>query len=209
MKTPAGLVIFGFGGHARSVADVALAAGISKLLFVDANARQGESFQGFEVLAAWDRPMPEGWAVFSASGNGDTRQRQIGEFRQAGLPIATLIAPNATLGVGSRIGEGTFIARSSHVGPAATIGEGCIVNTGAIVEHECAIGDYTHISVNATIAGRSRIGNFCMIGAGVTVIDSVTVCDRVVVGAGGLVQRSIATVGTYVGVPARILRKDA
>ncbi|MBS0515144.1 MAG: NeuD/PglB/VioB family sugar acetyltransferase [Proteobacteria bacterium] len=206
MNTPTGLLIHGFGGHARSVADIALACGVAQLLFIDANARPGESFHGFEVRSEWGGPLPPGWAVFSASGNGATRRRQIAAFRQAGLPIATLVAPDATLGFGSRIGVGTLVARSAHVGPDAVVGEGCIINTGAIVEHECTIGDWTHVSVNATIAGRSRIGAACMIGAGATVIDGVGVCDRVVVGAGAVVVRLIDVAGVYAGVPARVLR---
>jgi sugar O-acyltransferase (sialic acid O-acetyltransferase NeuD family) len=206
MNVPIGLLIRGFGGHARSVADIALAAGVSQLLFVDPKARPGESFHGFGVHKEWIGQLPPGWAVFSASGDGETRHQQLAEFREARLPIATLIAPNATLGIGSQIGVGTLVARSAHVGPDAVVGEGCIINSGAIVEHECVIGDCTHVSVNATIAGRSRIGSLCMIGAGAIVIDALNVCDAVVVGAGGLVHRSIARSGTYVGVPARLLR---
>ena len=206
---PTGLLIRGCGGHARSVADIALAAGVSQLLFIDPNARPGESLYGFEARKEWTGPLPAGWAVFSASGDGDTRRGHLAEFRQARLPIATLIAPNATLGVSCRIGVGTLVARSAHVGPDAVIGEGCIINTGAIIEHESTIGDYTHISVNATVAGRSRIGGSCMLGAGATVIDGVTVCDAVMIGAGGVVHRSITVPGTYAGVPARLLRKNA
>ncbi|MBS0583230.1 MAG: NeuD/PglB/VioB family sugar acetyltransferase [Proteobacteria bacterium] len=206
MNVPSGLLIHGFGGHARSVADIALAAGIAQLLFVDANARPGESLHGFEVRREWSGPLPQGWAVFSASGNGDTRRRHVAGFREARLPIATLVAPNATLGLGSRIGAGTLVARSAHVGPDAVIGEGCILNTGALVEHECTIGDYTHVSVNASIAGRSRIGALCMVGAGAVVVDGVDVCDGVTVGAGAVVVRPITVAGVYAGVPARVLR---
>ena len=43
------LALLGFGGHARSVADVALTAGFDRLLFVDENVQRGESFLGFPV----------------------------------------------------------------------------------------------------------------------------------------------------------------
>ena len=201
-----GLLVIGFGGHARSVADVALAAGIRELAFVDANARDGETFQGFPVRKEWPDELPQGWAVFSASGNGGVREQHIRLARERSYPVATLVAPNATLGCGSRIAEGCFVGRSAHVGPMATVGTGCIVNTGAIVEHECSIGDYTHVSVNTTIAGRCEVGAFCMIGAGATVIDGVSICDRVTVGAGAVVVRTIGVEGVYAGVPARRIR---
>jgi UDP-N-acetylbacillosamine N-acetyltransferase len=44
MSPDTGLLILGFGGHARSVADVAIASGITQLCFIDANAKPNESF---------------------------------------------------------------------------------------------------------------------------------------------------------------------
>lgn len=203
---PRGLLILGFGGHARSVADVALAAGVTTLCFVDANARDGENFHGFPVLPRWDAPLPEGWAAFSAAGDNTRRQRQITDIEAAGWPLATLVAPSASIGLGSHIAPGCFIGQQAHVGPEARIGKGCIINSGAIVEHESVVGDCTHVAVNATVAGRCRIGRLNFIGAGATVIDGVEVADEVTLGAGGVFQRSIDSPGVYVGVPARRLR---
>jgi len=198
-----GMLILGFGGHARSVTDVAIAAGVTKFCFVDANARVNEVFLDFPVVKQWNGALPAGWEAFSASGDSVQRKQHCELIKASGWSLATLIAPSATIGVGSTIDEGTFIAQQAHVGPMATIGMGCIVNTGAVVEHETTIGNFTHVSVNATVAGRCRIGCLSMIGAGATVIDGVTVVDSVVVGAGAVVHQSIAFPGIYVGVPAR------
>ena len=45
------LLIIGCGGHARSVADVALSLGISDLIFWDINARENETLFTFPVVA--------------------------------------------------------------------------------------------------------------------------------------------------------------
>lgn len=203
---PKGLLIIGFGGHARAVADVALASGVGKLIFLDANARDGEAFLGFPVLREFTDHLPDGWAVFAASGRADYRQTSIDQWMSQ-APIATLIAPTATIGVGSEIGQGSFIGHHAHVGPMAKIGSGCIINTGAVVEHECVIGDFAHISVNAVVAGRSRVGSNSMIGAGAVVIDGVTVGSGLIVGAGATVCKNIEIPGTYVGTPARLLNR--
>lgn len=203
MNPTRGLLIYGFGGHARSVADVALAAGTAELRFVDANAQEGESFLGFPVIRQWDGPLPEGWQAFSAAGGNALRQQQCEHIKALGWPLATLIAPSAIVGVGSRIEAGCLIAHQAHVGPMATIGTGCIINTCAVVEHECLIGDFTHVSVNATVAGRSRIGRFGMVGAGATIIDGVEIADHVTIGAGAVVIRSLRQPGVYVGIPVR------
>lgn len=203
MHTGQGLLILGFGGHARSVADVALAAGFSSLLFIDDNAREGENFLGHPVQRDFSGPLPEGWQCLPASGDNDRRRRQIEAIKETGWPLATLVSPTATLGAGASIGPGSFVAHHAHVGPMARIGIGAIINTGAAVEHECAVGDYVHVSVNATLAGRSRLGDFVFLCAGATVIDGVAVGSGITIGAGGVVIEGIEQTGTYVGVPAR------
>ncbi|MDD0998602.1 acetyltransferase [Pseudomonas sp. TNT2022 ID1044] len=200
-----GMLILGFGGHARSVADVALASGITQLCFLDSNARPGESFSSFPVKSSLDFELPDDWAVFPAAGDNSKRLEQCDWVIQQGWHLGTLIAPSATVGVGAQIDEGSFIAHHAHVGPMASVGRGCIINTGSIVEHECVVGNYSHVSVGAVVAGRSRIGERCFLGAGSTVIDGLKITDDVMLGAGACAHRNIDVAGTYVGVPAKRL----
>lgn len=200
-----GLIILGFGGHARSVADVALVAGYDRLLFVDPNAGESETFLGHKVVSLWDGNLPLGWHVISAAGDNARRKNHCDLIAAHGHTPATLIAPTATIGAGSGILAGSFVAHHAHIGPMARIGYGCILNTGSIVEHEAHVGDYSHVSVNATIAGRSKLGNLSMLGAGATIIDNVEVAGNVIVGGGSVVHRNITASGTYAGTPAKRL----
>lgn len=200
-----GLLILGFGGHARSVADVALAIGYKSIIFLDENARDNENFLGYPVQREFQKPLPADWQCIPAAGDNKLRQLQVEHANTMNWNLATLIAPTATIGAGALISVGSFVAHHSHVGPMAKVGVGCIVNSGAIVEHECYVGDFSHVSVNATIAGRTRIGRFVFIGAGAVVIDSLSVADNVIVGAGGIVVTSLEYSGTYVGMPVRQL----
>lgn len=202
-----GLIIFGCGGHARSVADIALANKITSLIFIDENARENELLFGFPVRREWLSPVLEGWSTFPAAGDNKKRQKQMDFLLTQQLPIASLIAPTATIGLDTSIGAGSLIAHHAHIGPCATIGSGCIINTGAIIEHEVKIDDFTHISVNSTIAGRSRVGKSSFIGASTTVIDNISVGDNIIVGAGGCVVHSLTMSGVYIGIPARKIEK--
>ncbi|WP_242166929.1 MULTISPECIES: acetyltransferase [unclassified Pseudomonas] len=202
-----GLLILGCGGHARAVADVALALGVKHLCFVDHHARPDETCGAFPVRRSWDEDLPQGWSVMPASGDGARRQAQCDWVDQRGWPLATLVSPTATIGFCSTLGMGTFVGHHAHVGPLASVGMGCVVNTGAIVEHECTIGDFTHISINAAVAGRCHVGQFCFIGAGSTVIDGVKIADGVTLGAGACAHRDLGEPGVYVGVPTRKLIK--
>lgn len=199
-----GLLILGFGGHARSVADIALSTGIKKLVFIDVNARDGENLWGYPVVKNWDDVVPSGWEVFPAAGNNQTRRLQCEDACRRSWPIATLIAPTASIGIGSSIGQGVLIAHHAHIGPMAKIGNGAIINTGAVVEHESLIGYFSHVSVNSTVAGRCKVGENVFLGAGSTVIDGINIADNVMLGAGGCVISSILDSGIYVGVPAKM-----
>jgi len=199
-----GLYILGFGGHARSIADVAILAGWNNFVFVDRNARAGEQFHSFEVLSNFPQPINPKWKVFPAAGDNRRRREQV-DGAKAGL--ATVISPQATVGLGARIGEATLVCHGVHIGPDAYLGRGIILNTHSVIEHEVEIGDFSHISVNATIAGRARVGANVMVGAGAVLIDSVTVCDNVIIGAGAVVVSDITEPGTYVGIPARRIDK--
>lgn len=199
------LLLIGFGGHARSVADVALAAGFEQLLFVDEHGAAGQSFAGFPVAGEMP-PAEEGWPCMPCAGRNEWRREQLARLAAGRRPVATVISPRATVGVGAQIGAGSFVGHHAHVGPLARIGAGSIVNTGAAVEHDCVLGECCHVSVNATVAGRCRLGNLVFVGAGATVIDGVSIADEVTVGAGGVVVANIGAPGTYVGVPARMLR---
>lgn len=77
---------------------------------------------------------------------------------QKRLKIATLIHPDAVIGSGVEIGEGTVVMAGTVINPDAVIGKGVIINTGATVDHDDKICDYAHISVGAHIAGTVTIG---------------------------------------------------
>lgn len=197
------IVIMGFGGHARSVADVALACSYTELIFVDENARPGEHFLNHVVMNSLDELEGLRCDAFAASGDAMKRRQQCLALEAAGFPLVSLIAPSATICIGSSIALGCFVGHHAHIGPMANVGKSCIINTGAIVEHESCVGEYSHVSISAAVAGRSKLGAYSMLGAGAIIIDGLSIADGVTIGAGGVVTSSIELPGTYIGLPAR------
>ena len=206
-KAQKGLLLVGYGGHARSVADVALAAGYGALEFIDDNAQPGETFAGFPVKRGRAGPLPEGWSAFPASGDNAARREQVAFIKERGWALGTVVSPTATLGAGAKVGPGCFIAHHAHLGPLSTLGTGVILNTSAVVDHDCVVEDYVHVSVHAGVSGRCRLGEGVLIGAGACLIDRITVPAGTVVGAGSVVVRSIERPGTYIGMAVRSIRK--
>ncbi|XTZ37602.1 NeuD/PglB/VioB family sugar acetyltransferase [Salmonella enterica] len=202
-----GVLIYGFGGHARSIADVALANGIKALLFVEKNTVQEEYFAGFSVVKEFSGQLPSGWIAFPAAGEGTKRQEQLDDIKLRGWDTGNIISLTATIGTWAAIGNACFIGHHAHIGPKTVIGTGCIVNTGAIIEHDCSIGNFTHISVNSTVAGKTRIGENCFIAAGATVINNIRIGNNITLGAGGCFIQDTLQPGIYVGLPAKALNE--
>jgi len=195
------IYIIGCGGHARGVADVILDNDpTAKLVFVDRNAREMETIFGFPVIKSLPATAEN---VFIALGDNALRQDLARNQK-----LISVISKRAYISPQAHISDGVFIADGVHIGPCANIGKGTIINTNAVVEHEAEIGDFTHISVNSTICGRAKIGSNVFIGAGATVIDKISVCSNVTIGAGGVVVKNIDVSGTYIGIPARILKDN-
>ncbi len=196
------LIIFGCGGHSRSITDVILLNEPDTLLvYVDDNARENETLYGFEVVKSF--PLAD-HPCFVAIGENTKRMAKMIELAKEN--IISIISAKAQIGYSAKIGRGCFVGNFCHVGPEALIGEGSILNTASVIEHEVHVGDYCHIGPNATISGRCKIGNLVFVGVGATIKDYVSVCSDVIIGAGATVVKDITESGVYVGCPAKKIK---
>lgn len=192
------MIIFGCGGHARSVSDVLLVNEPRiRIVFVDENAAEGEKIFGFDVVK---KIKPKG-AFHVAIGDNEKRKITINKMRSGVL--SAIISKNASLCKGCIIEKGVFVAHNVFLGPMSQIGRGTIINTGSIIEHETKIGRYCHVASGSTLCGRCNIQDEVLIGAGSVVIDKIIICSHVIIGANSTVIEDITIPGTYVGSPAK------
>lgn len=193
------IVLFGCGGHSRSVADILLANNQNvSLVFIDPNARKNETIYGFPVIKEYskcDNP------IFFAIGDNIGRKNKMEELGHVNNLIS-IVSRMAHIGHDVHLSLGCFVGNFSHIGPNAYIGKNTIINTAAIVEHEVTIGEHCHIGPNATISGRCKIGGLVFVGVGAIIKDYIKVCSNVTVGAGATVVKDITEAGVYVGSPA-------
>lgn len=202
------LIIYGCGGHARSIANIAAKnKEYGEIIFVDENAEPGELIMGFPVYKTYDLSA-EDYFIF---GVGDNLLRKKCAERTVNCDNhnnwCNIISHNADTGMNFDVGKGVFISSGAYIGPETKIGNNVIINTGSIVEHECSIGDNSHIAPNSTICGRCVLGQNVFAGAGTVIRDKIKICDNVIIGAGTVVVHDILEPGTYAGVPARMIRK--
>lgn len=200
------IVLFGCGGHARSIVNVIrrLKEDV-EIILVDENAADDEVILGCQTFNQYD--MGEKDAYMIAVGDNAKRKELYAALNHISFGrCVSIVAPDAHIGMDVTLGNGTFVGANAYIGPQAEIGKNTIVNTCSVIEHEVKVGEHSHIAPNATVCGRCRIGNNVFCGAGSIIIDQINVCDDVVLGAGSVVRADIKEAGTYVGVPVKRIK---
>ena len=201
------IVLWGCGGHARSIANVLIKdEHSSAILFVDEKAQSDESIYGYRVKKPEDYVVQSGDVYFFASGDATLRERLFGKLGEKENSLITIVSDSAEVSKYAMIGKGVFVGAYAYIGPEAIIGDNSIINSGSIVEHEVVIGKYSHIAPGSVVCGRTKIGERVLVGAGATIVDNVSVCDNVTIGAGATVIEDIIQPGIYVGSPAKRIK---
>ena len=197
------LIIIGGGGHAKVIADIAVANHYNILGFLDDNPNTLQ-FSNLKRLGKISDCIKYNDVQFIiAIGNNTVRQNIAKKYP---LNFATLIHPSAIVSKYAQLAKGTVVMPLCVINSHAKIGEHCIINTSSVIEHDANVNNYTHISPNATLCGTVNIGENCHIGAGATIINNITICDNCIIGAGAAVTNDIIENGTYVGVPAQKIK---
>lgn len=203
------LVIIGASGHGKVVADIALKLKkYDDISFLDDSTNLEKCMQFSVVGKVKDvYNYIEDSDIFVAIGNSNVRKTIMEDLKARGANIPILIHPNAVIGTGVTIDLGTVVMAGVIINPDTSIGEGCIINTSASVDHDCKIDNYVHVSVDAHLAGTVSIGEYTWIGIGASVKNNVSIGANVMIGAGAVVVKDITEVGTYIGVPAKIINR--
>ena len=187
------VVIIGFGGHGRVIADIVRAKGDTVLGFLDDHASNyatdSENTDNKNVVLG----KVEDYIKYSDAdfiigiGNNDVRKR----LSSLDCKWYTAIHPGAVISPSVKIGEGSVISANAVVNSEAVIGRHCIINTGSVIEHDCILEDFVHISSGVTLGGGVKIGSSSFIGVG-SVIDKLTeIKSNTFIKAGSVIDKSI------------------
>lgn len=209
-----GILIFGASGHGKVVLDIARAADIPVLGFIDKTRSKGTMVCGVPVLGNQD-DLP---TIIQSTGCnqgvvaiGDNwvRSQIVQQILEAAplFEFQSLIHPKATIGMDVFIGPGSVVMAGAVVNPCAQVGIHCILNTCVSVDHDCEIGNFASIAPRATLGGNVKIGDFSAIGLGVNIIHGRVVGTQTVVGAGSLVLHNIGDSLVAYGSPSRLVRE--
>jgi sugar O-acyltransferase (sialic acid O-acetyltransferase NeuD family) len=208
------LLILGAGGHAKVVAETALASGVaSSLAFLDDRCMGPDPWPpvlGWPVMGPLALSMQAGTpdqfdAAVVAIGHAAKRLHWIQHLRAVGYHLPVLIHPTAWVSPSAQLCPASVVFAHAVVQAQASIGMGAILNTGCSIDHDAQLADGVHICPGAHLAGAVNIGARSWIGIGASVIQRVRIGSDVTVGAGAAVVRDLPDCITAVGVPARVI----
>ena len=203
--------LWGAGGHAKVVADVARAMGLHVAGFIDEfSTRHGQDYYGAKILGGenWlhSAEADRSCEVFVAIGDNSARLRCLNTAIQAGYTVPSFIHPAANVSPTARLEPGTVVMAGAIVQADTVIGIGGIINTGASVDHDGVLGRGVHVAPGARLAGQVSVGDRTLIGVSAAVIPQICIGHDCVVGAGASVVSDVLDGQTVAGVPARVLK---
>ena len=189
------IVIIGFGGHAKSVADSIIADGKYNIVgYTDVEDRCCKyPYLGTDdaLVDCFKRGIHNAVLGVGFLGESSIRDKVVKRAKEIGFVFPVIIDPSATVALDVAVGEGTFIGKNVVVNAGSKVGKNCIINTGSIIEHECIVDDYSHISVGTILCGEVSVGHHTMIGAGTTVIQCRKIGNNSIIGANSTVLTDI------------------
>lgn len=110
----------------------------------------------------------------------------------------------------------TYYILDYHIEPGTNIGPGLllhnkniVITEGAVLGSNVEIMDSVTIGVDFVTGGTIAIGDNVKMGSGAKIISNkkLTITSNVVIGANAVVVKSITKSGTYVGIPAKLVKK--
>lgn len=202
------IIIVGTGGHAVSVASVALGNGMRVTAFVDDN-KAGSAILGTPVITRKHCIEEHETANLAiAIGDNTLREHVSNEYKSA-LPLVhfpSIIHHSAVIGVNSEIGDGTVVMPLVNVGPNTSVGSFCILNTSSSIDHDCEMKSYSSIGPRVVTGGNVRIGVHSAISIGATIKHGIVVGDHTVIGANSYVNKAVDNNVVAYGSPCKSIR---
>ncbi len=186
------IILIGYGGHAKSVADCIERQGQYRIVgYTDVEEHLSKyQYLGTdaELRHFYDNGVKNVAITIGYMGKGNIREMLYKQVKKIGFNLPIIKDPTSIISDSARIGEGTFIGKGAVINAEASIGKMAIINTMALVEHECIVADFVHIAVGAVLCGNVTVGNGAFIGANATVIQGRVIKEGQIVPAGETIR---------------------
>jgi sugar O-acyltransferase (sialic acid O-acetyltransferase NeuD family) len=200
------------GQHATVVYECARLSGHNVDGFVIYDLNEGVEILDCHYLGALDKFLAKSSSdrkFIIACGSNNERKNLTNFVMSRGGHLQSVQHPQSIVSPSAHIAPGCAILAGAIVGPRASLGRSTIVNHGAVVDHDCSLSDYVNICPGVCVGGSAKLSEGVYLGLNASVIQGVNIGAWTKVGAGAVVLSDLPDHVTAVGVPARILAKEA
>jgi sugar O-acyltransferase (sialic acid O-acetyltransferase NeuD family) len=162
---------------------------------------------GVDVLNRWDSQLH----LILALGKPQTKKFIKEKIINEKISYPVLIHPSVIRGCKDliAIGEGSIICAGNILTTNISLGKHVILNLSCTIGHESDVGDFSSFMPSCNISGEVKIGKENFWGTGSKVINRKIIGNNVVVGAGAVIIDDIPDDVTVVGVPAKVIKRNA
>jgi sugar O-acyltransferase (sialic acid O-acetyltransferase NeuD family) len=206
--------IFGTGGFAREVADIAGDLGYEPVHVARDQAEVDAWTFEDEIALEADVTRDAGMPFAIGIGENAVRERIAARYATE-LQFISVIHPSATFGRGqrARIEErrGVIVCAGVRFTNQIEVGDFAIFNLNATIGHDVVVEDFVNVAPGASISGNVHLAARSWIGTGAAINQGTSEAKLrigvdTVVGSGSVVVKSCDDGAVYVGVPARRIR---
>jgi len=190
------LAIFGYGGHAREVAQQ---MDTPITFFVD----DEYSNEFVKPISSFN---PNEFQIMIAVAEPSERKKIVSKLPQETRYFTFIHPTTLILDTNIIIGRGSFIGAYSILTSNIMIGQHSILNRGNQIGHDSVAGDFLSMMPGSIISGNVTIGNEVYLGTNSSVRQKITITDDVTIGLNGGVIKDITESGVYAGLPVRKIK---
>ena len=208
------LAIFGTGGFAKELLDLAIDQGYVDICFLETETYHQQSFLGFPVLA--ESAVVTQSEVDFVIGIADPKIRKKIYDYYPNLYYPNLVHSQASLGYGVQEilenSQGVIVAAGARVTNSCQFGDFIIISFNSTVGHDCKFDSYVSIMPGENISGWVQLEAGVYIGTNATILPGNLDKPKILgeysmIGAGAVVLKNTLAHTTYIGAPAKELKK--
>ncbi len=207
------IAIFGTGGLAKELLDLAWDQGYRDICFLEKNVQKQQTLLGFPILS--ESALADFDDSDFAIGIADPKIRKKIYELYPYLNYPNLIHSQASLGyaVLTQLADskGVVIAAGARITNSCKFGDFIIVSFNSTIGHDCKLNSFVSVMPGVNISGCIELKEAVYIGTNATILPGQSpnhlkcLGEYSTIGAGSLVLKDTQAYTTYVGSPVREL----
>lgn len=201
------IIIFGAGGQAQTVGDLAINLGYKIRCFVNKNKKSNQALFGVPVID--ETKLNLDCSIAIAIGDNQLRKKIYVKISPNTTikQFPRLIHPSAVVSRYSKIGEGTIILPNAVVGTNVNIKKFSILNINSSLDHDSIMEDFTSLGPSAVTGGNVTISSLTKVEIGSVIEKSIKIAENCIIGANSFLNSDTDKDSIYFGSPAKFIKK--